>query len=629
MERTQAIDLDLYGRGFDGIFGDGSEFDSKKHALLKQKAMEDFKVHIKPGEYIDYDLYGRGDPRVFETTEGSTTNQESALDNGRARTRRFSPKSFLVPVKVFKKKLGAFARKLSGSRRNSGNDESPRNASVHSVTPIPVFEDTMNNVENAPVVEGESDISSPSPICDVPDQTEDALQADEGVTTVTMSLNDKNMAAIIESEDEVTVSETEEPAYDDRVDNVPRRVRSKLPSEEKPPHIEPGMVSKVIAKLNSASSFEFKQASSFIKKKTLLQVSPTAACAMTDADSSADRTAETKSFKAVSDTLSLTASSSASERETSSKSEIFDVSSAGRVERLRSLFQEKDSPGLFLFDMDSSYPARKPSRSGLASNEEEHGVTENSTISSPRDIFSASISHDQLSPNVGSFETKSITSKALSVEEGSSDVVSDSESCVDQPKSRAASVHSVENVVPHVPRGLSCDSHADMDDGKQIDEVTTHEVPPNISGCTAYVEQRANIEICAPSMSSQESDGELKNIRAEDAVGEDGLSVDRSQDSQTISTKSAERGTPDIEQEIVPAVADSTSSDNCTATVASEGSKKSQDTINTDNLEMESETRSQTSSDVFVEDLEDPVAPLDADASLSSAIFASIMRLFS
>lgn len=66
------VEIDLYGRAFDGIFGRGAEQEGRRQALQKQKKLRDkqYAKHNKSSSvyiahYVDLDLYGRGDPRVF------------------------------------------------------------------------------------------------------------------------------------------------------------------------------------------------------------------------------------------------------------------------------------------------------------------------------------------------------------------------------------------------------------------------------------------------------------------------------------------------------------------------------------------------------------------------------------
>ncbi|PXF42260.1 hypothetical protein BWQ96_07979 [Gracilariopsis chorda] len=337
---------------------------------------------------------------IMEHNKEATVHLEPALNTRRALTRRFSPKTFLVPVKVLKKKLGTFVRKLSacsnGSMSNSGSPDSPRSTSVHSVTGVTVLADDMNSFGGAPVFERESNILSVSPSKELSQQVEEALPKDD--TTAPIILNDRNSVTTIEPVDEIKGLETEGSVSQKGVDDVPRRVRSKLPSEEEPPYIEPGMVSKVIAKLNSASNVEYRHESSFVKKTSLVHRSLKAACAVTKIGPPAHRFAEPKSCEAALNVLSLTQSSSASEEIETSR--ICDISSSGRVDRLRRLFQEEDSPSLLQYDMGGSYATRKAANSAVGNSTELKYRAQEPEVSSPRDIFLTLVDQDQLRQRV-------------------------------------------------------------------------------------------------------------------------------------------------------------------------------------------------------------------------------------
>ncbi|KAA8491830.1 hypothetical protein FVE85_8312 [Porphyridium purpureum] len=59
------IEADLYGRGFDYIFGEYAQEYTVLEAAQKLEMIRNKKAHVQPGEYVDYDVYGRGDPRIF------------------------------------------------------------------------------------------------------------------------------------------------------------------------------------------------------------------------------------------------------------------------------------------------------------------------------------------------------------------------------------------------------------------------------------------------------------------------------------------------------------------------------------------------------------------------------------
>lgn len=204
MGRNNYVDMDLYGRGFDGIFGYGAEEENKRQALMKFKAMQRFKERVKPGEYIDLDLYGRGDPRVFGP-EAHVHTQKHALKlmedvQSRKRDGHVSDAVIMFPVGL--KAITRKARQLV--KRISSFETSEIEASI--VEP-PVGQQLNNEREGA---------------------TEDRVIPIVGKTQ-----------GIESTLDEPVVS------------NAPRRVKSKLPSEEVPPYVEPGSVARAIRSISS------------------------------------------------------------------------------------------------------------------------------------------------------------------------------------------------------------------------------------------------------------------------------------------------------------------------------------------------------------------------------------------
>lgn len=84
----------------------------------------------------------------------------------------------------------------------------------------------------------------------------------------------------------------------------------------------------------------------------MFQPAPKVGIIMTKICSSAKRIAERDFSELGAIALSLAESSSTSiAKETSSKSRMFYVASSGRVERLCSVLEEGESPGVFLFHM--------------------------------------------------------------------------------------------------------------------------------------------------------------------------------------------------------------------------------------------------------------------------------------
>ena len=144
------VDIDLYGRGFDGIFGPGAEQIGRQEALLRLKGEHDRKTAVRPGNFVDRDLYGRGDPRIFGAAAfiGNENKDRSAQPRNHPRRRVVFVKAGL---------LGKIADKLRSSRQaedeedyfvplesmspiGSGHSEStPQVASTKTTTDVPEF----------------------------------------------------------------------------------------------------------------------------------------------------------------------------------------------------------------------------------------------------------------------------------------------------------------------------------------------------------------------------------------------------------------------------------------------------------------------------------------------------------
>lgn len=96
-------DIDIYGRGFDGVFGPGAEKIGRRNALLALKAKQDFKVSNTSNGYIDYDLYGRGDPRIFGVYAHKINAESTAEHLKQRRSRRPGNKSLRAILAPFGK----------------------------------------------------------------------------------------------------------------------------------------------------------------------------------------------------------------------------------------------------------------------------------------------------------------------------------------------------------------------------------------------------------------------------------------------------------------------------------------------------------------------------------------------
>lgn len=91
------VDIDLYGRAFDGIFGKGAERQSRRQALVQFKSKSDRRSSVRNGQFIDRDLYGRGDPRVFGPTARASTTAEPKNRKKPPRLSKLSLRSIIIP----------------------------------------------------------------------------------------------------------------------------------------------------------------------------------------------------------------------------------------------------------------------------------------------------------------------------------------------------------------------------------------------------------------------------------------------------------------------------------------------------------------------------------------------------
>jgi hypothetical protein len=109
-------DPDVYGRGFDPVFGKGAGEITIKEAKLKLKAIRDANSDLRINDYVDYDLYGRGDPRIFGPGSDIANRQEAAQALSKGQTykeHRIGTTSFPSASKVLLR-LSSFNKQDAG-----------------------------------------------------------------------------------------------------------------------------------------------------------------------------------------------------------------------------------------------------------------------------------------------------------------------------------------------------------------------------------------------------------------------------------------------------------------------------------------------------------------------------------
>ena len=125
--RNPEVDIDLYGRGFDGIFGPGAEQIGRREALLRLKGEHERKTAVRPGNFVDRDLYGRGDPRIFGAAAFIGNENKDIGDQPRTHPRR---RVVLVKAGL----LGKIIEKMRSSRQ--AEDEEDFFVPLESISPI-------------------------------------------------------------------------------------------------------------------------------------------------------------------------------------------------------------------------------------------------------------------------------------------------------------------------------------------------------------------------------------------------------------------------------------------------------------------------------------------------------------
>lgn len=90
------VDLDVYGRGDDSVFGPGAREENARSAKIHLREIRDEKAGIQVRDVIDYDLYGRGDPRVFGKDAHLVNQSEGRAHLKQTRTKNKQGLRFLM-----------------------------------------------------------------------------------------------------------------------------------------------------------------------------------------------------------------------------------------------------------------------------------------------------------------------------------------------------------------------------------------------------------------------------------------------------------------------------------------------------------------------------------------------------
>ncbi|PXF49836.1 hypothetical protein BWQ96_00488 [Gracilariopsis chorda] len=289
--------------------------------------------------------------------EAMNSAKKPAHGLGETRKKNLSSKTLLRPMSAFKSKLRAFVRKLAGkSKKEKVDCNSPNVEPVSSGTLVMVPDVDLKDVHG--ISASDRDVFAPDGAVNATSLS--PLLGEE--TFITTSLQEaKASTQVIEfiGDDLTTVVSTTD--FGEQADDVPHRVKSKLPSEETLPFIEPGSVRNIIKKLNSVSCFEFRQASLFLQDKNVLQQATTGEHLELHIDSCGSQRLGSRSTKAASDISLLSQSScGCGTSDLSHTSEALEINTSERVALLRCLFQEEDSPSFFQCGFDVSSVRKLP-----------------------------------------------------------------------------------------------------------------------------------------------------------------------------------------------------------------------------------------------------------------------------
>lgn len=262
---NEAIDVDLYGRCFEGVFGEGAERENRRQALIKLKSVRD-SWNIGAGEYIEYDIYGRGDPRIFGPLADEKVKKDARKKLRKKQKRKQEnpgeKRRFLFPPNLFSNAfINCFrptgtsetqTTETNGNRnwfgmRTKARVSRRQNAEGVQDESTASFRDTIVRPQDSP--RGKASLSTPSP-------TPTAVQPPKVETTsgspslgtrafpeqVIFDSHSVRATTILDREDDP------EPLL-----GTPRRFKSKGHEEERAV-VEVGMVERVIRSLSSTES---------------------------------------------------------------------------------------------------------------------------------------------------------------------------------------------------------------------------------------------------------------------------------------------------------------------------------------------------------------------------------------
>ncbi|KAI0564719.1 hypothetical protein FGB62_24g153 [Gracilaria domingensis] len=234
-------------------YGNVSEIEKEPQEIERLRAMLDFAKNVEPEAYIDYDLYGRGDSRVFsEITSSGGGRSKTRMQSVKDTEEHHATNTWFVPLSSLGNMFRSVLRKLTKTMDCFGQD-----ISIIDVT-----------TDNTPLV---VEVTRPKAVASLPSSFEDRPEPPRNKSFV-----DGDKSAAIEAPRKVfeknnveqveAVDTQNEEDVQNIVDDTPRRVKSRVDSGDDLSVVEKGTIVRTLTKLRSTGSFVFKETRSLVSQ---------------------------------------------------------------------------------------------------------------------------------------------------------------------------------------------------------------------------------------------------------------------------------------------------------------------------------------------------------------------------
>lgn len=239
----QDVDIDLYGRAFDGIFGPGAEQIARRETLLRLKRLRDHNFNLDPSHnYVNRDLYGRGDTRIFGAGAIGTAHIPTQIPSSKIKKKR--NKSHVEALRIPAGFMGKLA-KLCEQR-----DQEKRQQGV--LIPLESISSKSSSTDD-PLLSSSNNFLSPLNPIDV--ATFKSHSSPPSIVSINQvrSSSSKGLAPGQFHADENESEFIHSPA---NIDNVPRRIRSRRHDEmDRVSSVDRGRVMRLIGSLEEHGPF--------------------------------------------------------------------------------------------------------------------------------------------------------------------------------------------------------------------------------------------------------------------------------------------------------------------------------------------------------------------------------------